>query len=159
MSTIVAFSIIPVFSHIFATRSTSFPTLPLVQGRREGMKNTIATLAKKLLPRIENFVRKGKSKESNVSGSLSDQENNLPTEGIIGKYVKIMRRILDPNHAKYKRLVKISFWVLLGVFFVVFPALGVFRWRMLPKSNMDQIYLWLDTPVASNFTKTQQVAS
>lgn len=48
--------------------------------------------------------------------------------------------------AKLRKYIKIFFWGGL-IFVMVFPiATGIFKARMLPKSNQNQIYLWIDTP-------------
>jgi hypothetical protein len=50
----------------------------------------------------------------------------------------------DVKSNKKRKIFKITFWVSL-VLIVVLPIyFGVFKARMLPKSNQDQVYLWVD---------------
>jgi multidrug efflux pump subunit AcrB len=41
---------------------------------------------------------------------------------------------------------------------VIPPALEIFKARMLPKSNKEQIYIWIDAPRNWNIYYTNQVA-
>jgi hypothetical protein len=50
----------------------------------------------------------------------------------------------DIKSNKKRKIFKITFWVSL-VLIVILPIyFGVFKARMLPKSNQDQVYLWVD---------------
>jgi hypothetical protein len=50
----------------------------------------------------------------------------------------------DVKSNKKRKIFKITFWVSL-ILIVILPIyFGVFKARMLPKSNQDQVYLWVD---------------
>ena len=59
-----------------------------------------------------------------------------------------MRKIIapTPRAGRIRKIVKWGFW--LGLIFVmILPiATGIFKARMLPKSNQNQVYLWIDAP-------------
>ncbi len=64
------------------------------------------------------------------------------------KYLKIMKFFIntDEKSRKHRRRFKLLFWF--SLFFVILAPiyLGIFQARMLPKSDKDQIYLWIDAP-------------
>jgi hypothetical protein len=53
---------------------------------------------------------------------------------------------LDIKAKRNRRLFKITFWLALFAILIAPIYLGIFKARMLPKSNQDQIYLWIDAP-------------
>lgn len=61
-------------------------------------------------------------------------------------YVKIMNFFINakPNFGKRRKLFKIVFWVSLFVIIIAPIYAGIFKARMLPKSNQNQVYLWVD---------------
>jgi multidrug efflux pump subunit AcrB len=64
------------------------------------------------------------------------------------KYLAFMR-IFIANNKKAKRnrrLFRLSFWISLFLILILPIYFGIFKARMLPKSNQNQIYLWIDAP-------------
>ncbi len=63
-------------------------------------------------------------------------------------YLWILEIFLWDSEKKQKRrkIFKISFWVALFLVIILPIYGGVFKARMLPKSNQDQIYVWIDAP-------------
>jgi multidrug efflux pump subunit AcrB len=53
---------------------------------------------------------------------------------------------------------KLIFWISLFTVIIVPPALQIFKARMLPKSNKEQIYVWIDAPRSWNIYQTENVA-
>jgi len=63
-------------------------------------------------------------------------------------YNQMMLKLISPSPKaeKVRKFIKIGFWGGL-IFLMVFPiGIGVFKARMLPKSDQNQIYLWIDAP-------------
>jgi multidrug efflux pump subunit AcrB len=50
---------------------------------------------------------------------------------------------------------KLFFWVILLVILILPPAMLVFKMRMLPKSNQNQIFLRIDLPSDVTFNSTE----
>ncbi len=74
-------------------------------------------------------------------------------------YLKFLGKFLWEEKWKKTRrkLFKLVFWISLFIV-VVWPIyLWIFKARMLPKSNQNQVYLWIDTPRWWNATKTKEV--
>lgn len=64
------------------------------------------------------------------------------------KYTHLMLKIISPTKwaKRLRKILKITFWGGL-IFVIIFPiAVGIFKARMLPKSNQNQVYLWIDMP-------------
>lgn len=61
-------------------------------------------------------------------------------------YVKFMEKYIvsSKEGAKKRKRFKFIFWLSLILVIVLPLYLGIFKARMLPKSNKDQIYLWID---------------
>ncbi len=45
-----------------------------------------------------------------------------------------------------------------GLIVVVPPVLLIFKMRMLPKSNQNQVFLWVDMPENSSYTHTRDIS-
>ncbi len=74
-------------------------------------------------------------------------------------YLKFLGKFLwEERWAKIRRkLFKILFWISL-VTIVIWPIyIWIFKARMLPKSNQNQVYLWIDTPRWWNAQKTEEI--
>jgi len=62
-------------------------------------------------------------------------------------YIKIMEFFINSksNYNKRRKIFKIVFWLSL-ILVIVWPIYAwIFKARMLPKSNQDQVYLWVDS--------------
>ena len=74
-------------------------------------------------------------------------------------YLSFMKKFLnkDDKARKKRKLFKFVFWLTLIVI-LVWPIMWwIFKARMLPKSNQDQIYLWIDAPRWWNVSKMELV--
>jgi multidrug efflux pump subunit AcrB len=74
-------------------------------------------------------------------------------------YLDFMKKYLnnDVKSTKKRKLFKLVFWITLVVI-LVWPIYGgIFKARMLPKSNQDQIYVWIDAPRWWNASKMDLV--
>ncbi len=74
-------------------------------------------------------------------------------------HINILAKFLwDSKWEKLKRrLFKIIFWISLFII-VIWPIyLWIFKARMLPKSNQNQVYLWIDAPRWWNSEKTREI--
>jgi len=75
------------------------------------------------------------------------------------KYLAFMKIFID-NTSKAKRnrkLFRLSFWISLFLILILPIYFGIFKARMLPKSNQNQIYIWIDAPRWWNIEKTSKV--
>ena len=63
-------------------------------------------------------------------------------------YLHFMKKFLnkDIKTTKKRKIFKLVFWITLIVILVWPIYAWIFKARMLPKSNQDQIYLWIDAP-------------
>lgn len=62
-------------------------------------------------------------------------------------YTKQMLKVIrdTPQAQKLRKRIKTVFWIWLVVVIVVPIVTGIFKARMLPKSNQNQVYIWIDT--------------
>lgn len=61
-------------------------------------------------------------------------------------YLKLMTKYINSDNlsAKKRKKFKLIFWISLVLIIIIPVYSGVFKARMLPKSNKDQVYLWID---------------
>ncbi len=74
-------------------------------------------------------------------------------------YLDFMKYFLSNNNSSKKRIkyFKFSFWIILLLIIVLPIYIWVFKARMLPKSNQNQVYLWVDSPRWWSIEKMQEV--
>jgi multidrug efflux pump subunit AcrB len=74
-------------------------------------------------------------------------------------YVKIMEYFISdkPNTKKRRKIFKLVFWVSLLLVIILPISTWIFKARMLPKSNQNQVYLWIDAPRWTNIDKMMEV--
>ncbi|MDQ7008846.1 MAG: efflux RND transporter permease subunit [Candidatus Gracilibacteria bacterium] len=94
--------------------------------------------------------------ESEKNKNNSEKESPLK---IRKKYLKFMRLFLnnDKKSNKRRKIFKITFWLSLFIILVAPIYFGIFKARMLPKSNQNQVYLWIDTKRENSAEKTQEI--
>jgi multidrug efflux pump subunit AcrB len=63
----------------------------------------------------------------------------------------------DKKSNSRRRIFKITFWISLFVILIAPIYFGIFKARMLPKSNQNQIYLWIDTKRENTSEKTEEI--
>lgn len=70
-------------------------------------------------------------------------------------YIKVMEIFIhEKKESKKKRKIfKLTFWISLVLIIILPIYFWVFKARMLPKSNQDQVYLWIDWPRWANIDK------
>lgn len=88
-----------------------------------------------------------------------DQKNHTEEGGgkWLAKYARLIQKFSQQNkqaRARRKSL-RIGFWVALGLVMVLPVMLDVFRVRMLPKADKDQVYLWIDLPTNQTAATTR----
>jgi multidrug efflux pump subunit AcrB len=152
-SLFVAFSINPFLSYIFSTQSP-----PKRISRFTNFTQQCVYRWKCKYSAIRTRVRLPDFFSRTKKNTSWHSHGTLPTTWILWSYVHFLQRVLQPGEERRRRLLKCIFRCTLIVFLVVFPALGIFRWRMLPKSDVNQIYLWLDAPAGTAFTRTETIA-
>lgn len=72
-------------------------------------------------------------------------------------YLNFMKKFLDKKAVGKRKIFKIVFW--LSLFAVILWPIyaGIFKARMLPKSNQDQIYIWVDAPRWTSIEKMNDI--
>lgn len=84
-----------------------------------------------------------------------EEKSKIYQEKAKTKYNAFLHYFLDEKFPKRVKFFKIGFWITLVLFVVVPPALLIFKMRMLPKSNQNQIFIWVDMPENSSYTHTR----
>ncbi len=64
----------------------------------------------------------------------------------------------DKTGQKFKRIfIKFVFWSLLGIVTLLPAGMQIFKWRMLPKSDQEQVYIWLEATRSSNIENIEDI--
>lgn len=71
----------------------------------------------------------------------------------IGKFI-----VNDPKVARTRRLFKIGFWLALFAIIISPIMFNIFKARMLPKANKNQVYLWVDAPRDTPVAKMLEIS-
>lgn len=85
---------------------------------------------------------------------------HAPDGKILSWYTRLISHYTGRSKevTKRRRLLAPIFWIALG-FVIALPIIfDVFRVRMLPKADKDQIYLWIDLPRNTSIDTTKQAA-
>jgi len=74
-------------------------------------------------------------------------------------YLKIMNIFIrdDKKASRNRKIFKATFWISLLLVIILPISFGIFKARMLPKSNKDQVYLWIDAPRGTSVEKMLQI--
>ncbi|MDD5769719.1 MAG: efflux RND transporter permease subunit [Candidatus Gracilibacteria bacterium] len=74
-------------------------------------------------------------------------------------YLKVMKIFISDNNKakKNRKRFKIIFWISLVLVMILPISLGIFKARMLPKSDKDQVYLWIDSPRGTTVEKSLEI--
>ncbi len=96
-------------------------------------------------PFVSFFMAKDLTEEDK-SRHLSSQTKKNSRFDIRIIYVKIMWSIINSSEKskKYRKLFKVTFWISLVLIIILPIYFGIFKARMLPKSNQNQVYVWID---------------
>lgn len=111
-----------------------------------------AIIALSLNPWISYNIHKS-WKEQKIKTKITKK---LDIRNIYLSFMKIF--IKDSTSSKIiRKWFKFTFWVLLIIIMILPIYLDVFKFRMLPKSNVDQAYIWIDLPRWSSVNKSLSV--
>lgn len=74
-------------------------------------------------------------------------------------YLKIMNIFIrdDKKASRNRKIFKVTFWISLFLVIILPISFGIFKARMLPKSNKDQVYLWIDAPRGTSVEKMLEI--
>ncbi|MDD2745577.1 MAG: efflux RND transporter permease subunit, partial [Candidatus Gracilibacteria bacterium] len=106
-------------------------------------------------PFLANFL----SKRSEKSGKTeSEHSEDTEDSAILNRYTKLLSQFIGQDAAKKRRRkwLKPAFWIALILVISIPIVLDVFRARMLPKADKDQVYLWIDLPRSTSVDTTQE---
>lgn len=70
----------------------------------------------------------------------------------LGKYINESKATI-----KTRKMLKLGFWIALIIILVAPIMLDVFKARMLPKADKDQVYLWIDAPRESTAREVKEI--
>lgn len=86
-------------------------------------------------------------------------EEHLKESKFLNWYGRIIWKYIDADiKTKRKRkILKLIFWVSLGAIIILPIMWWIFKARMLPKADKDQVYLWIDAPRDYSIEKTQKI--
>lgn len=106
-----------------------------------------------------------KLKQEKKKNSILNPFSYLREKGYIKKisirviYVHILEKFLweEKREKRNRKIFKTVFWITLFVV-IIWPIYAwVFKARMLPKSNQNQIYVWIDAPRWQTVEKMQDI--
>lgn len=136
VSTFVALSINPFLAHTLSGKvSLNVPekklSLPIIES------------GKAYFAKIKSYVEK-----QDFHGKFRD------------RYLGLLDSYLGDEKGQKERRQKFRkvFFIFLGIVVVLPPMLGIFKMRMLPKSNQNQIYLWVDNTPDTNVYETIKIS-
>ncbi len=74
-------------------------------------------------------------------------------------YLKIMDIFIrdDKKASQNRKIFKAVFWISLWLVIILPISFWIFKARMLPKSNKDQVYLWIDAPRGTSVEKMLKI--
>lgn len=98
----------------------------------------------------------------NTTSSVNKQNNKKQRKWSIRKiYLHFLEKFLWEwkNEKRNRKIFKTMFWITLFLV-IVWPIYAwIFKARMLPKSNQNQIYIWIDSSRWDSVQKMQEVAN
>ncbi|MCB9061899.1 MAG: efflux RND transporter permease subunit [Halobacteriovoraceae bacterium] len=100
-----------------------------------------------IIPWLSTYLLK------NLEGSEEEQDEE---KGILKIYLNYLRTILKSNAYQ-----KVLFWGIIAIigFVSLFPAFKFVRFRMLPKADVDQVYVYIDLDKNTSVHKTKSVVT
>ncbi len=106
--------------------------------------------------REEQKQREKLSEDSQEQKDSSSKKSKFDVEKL---YLSFMRKFIGDEkvHLARRKWFKRIFW--LSLIAVIFLPIffGIFKARMLPKSNQNQVYLWIDMPRNTNLSGSYEV--
>lgn len=105
---------------------------------------------------INPFISYILTKNSNIK----KHEKSNSKYDIRNFYLKILKKYINNNNStnKKRKKFKITFWISFLLVIILPVYFWVFKARMLPKSNKDQVYVWIDLPRDNNVLKSTKIA-
>lgn len=97
------------------------------------------------------------SKAPQVSLEKKEQEKPVPSKFRM-RYERFLFRFLEKHHKTKRRVFKLFFWIVLFGVVGIPPYMYIFKGRMLPKSDQEQLYLRVDVPRSMSINGTREVA-
>lgn len=91
--------------------------------------------------------------------NCSSHEDHEKESKIIVKYGKIISRYISGSleTLNARKKLKYVFWISLFVIILSPVMLGIFKGRMLPKADKNQVYVWIDAPRDFSVEKTKWI--
>lgn len=91
---------------------------------------------------------------NNCSSHESDKESRF-----MQKYWKIIWKYIDDTAEtlKSRKKLKFIFWISLFLIIILPISTGIFKARMLPKADKNQVYIWIDSPRDFSIEKTKEI--
>ncbi|MDP2090638.1 MAG: efflux RND transporter permease subunit [Candidatus Gracilibacteria bacterium] len=91
--------------------------------------------------------------------NCSNTENTNKESKTITKYGKIITKYISDSKAtmKSRKILKYMFWISLFVIILSPIMLGIFKARMLPKADKNQVYVWIDAPRDYSIEQTKKI--
>lgn len=72
-------------------------------------------------------------------------------------YLSFMKIFLNNKATKKRKVFKVVFWMILFLVIIAPIYFWIFKARMLPKSDQNQIYVWIDAPRSYTFDKMLEI--
>ena len=91
--------------------------------------------------------------------NCSSHENHDKEPKIIEKYGKIISKYISETKEtlKSRQILKYVFWISLFLIILSPIMLGIFKARMLPKADKNQVYVWIDAPRDVSIDQTKMI--
>jgi len=91
---------------------------------------------------------------NNCSSHESEKESNF-----MQKYWKIIWKYIDDTAEtlKSRKRLKFIFWISLFLIIILPISFWIFKARMLPKADKNQVYVWIDSPRDLSVEKTKEI--
>jgi len=103
-----------------------------------------------------NLQKKSKQKVlENVKNTITSKLEKLKLKD---RYFDFLNKYLWPENKKRRKKFKMFFRIIIWLVVILPPYFYVFKGRMLPKSDQNQIYIRIDTPASMNISWTEAVA-
>lgn len=79
---------------------------------------------------------------------VTERHGHSSEPRFLDSYEKLLKRFIgkDTARVRRRRFLKPAFWISLLLIITLPIAIDIFRARMLPKADKDQVYLWIDLP-------------
>ncbi|MBS8121787.1 efflux RND transporter permease subunit [Candidatus Vampirococcus lugosii] len=114
-------------------------------------------IAMSINPFFAYFLTKKDSQKSNKKNNIKQENIEIKQTWIEKKYKSLIELLLTPKTSIFRKIFKAIFWIVLIVSVVVPIYYQVFKAQMLPKSDKNQFYIWIDAPRDWSIDKTKDL--